>query len=284
MKDYRDTFKRQAEIVGLCIGQPYQYHVADFEMMFGCESVTITRDLRALRTQGIDIHSTKQGVKIDGEIPRPVLEAIILQYVGIAESSGKYDKATALLIQRLGARALPNTVSLQRAIEEAKIVCIDYEKSLGQSDKSRVIKPLMLYQNDGEWRLIALHEEKMKQFLLAKIRNVIRTEKTFDRSAIHKARKMLQYSWNSWLGEDRIEIQIELSKDMMKLLSHKRYTEDQRFVKKHDGSAVLEATVSSLLEVAGWVVSRGRGVKVLQPEELKNIVIGLAKDTLSNYS
>ncbi len=42
--------------------------------------------------------------------------------------------------------------------------------------------------------------------------------------------------------------------------------------------------VNSLVEIAGWIVTRGEGVKVLEPAELKTRVLELAKGVLKNYS
>ncbi len=50
-----------------------------------------------------------------------------------------------------------------------------------------------------------------------------------------------------------------------------------------DGAIIFECTVNALTEIAAWIVARGEGVKVLQPEELKLQVIELAKGTLKNY-
>jgi predicted DNA-binding transcriptional regulator YafY len=41
--------------------------------------------------------------------------------------------------------------------------------------------------------------------------------------------------------------------------------------------------VNSLQEVASWAVSRGTGVTVLEPQELREIVVNLAKGALLNY-
>jgi predicted DNA-binding transcriptional regulator YafY len=38
-----------------------------------------------------------------------------------------------------------------------------------------------------------------------------------------------------------------------------------------------------LNEISGWIVNRGEGVIVLEPEKLKMIVIQTAKDVLKNY-
>jgi hypothetical protein len=58
---------------------------------------------------------------------------------------------------------------------------------------------------------------------------------------------------------------------------------DQKITKNEDGSITFECTVNSLSEIAGWIVSRGEGVKVITPVQLKNFVIELAEGTLRNY-
>ena len=49
------------------------------------------------------------------------------------------------------------------------------------------------------------------------------------------------------------------------------------------GSVILESTVNSLTELASWMVSRGKGVELLEPAELKEHIIALARGALSNY-
>jgi predicted DNA-binding transcriptional regulator YafY len=49
------------------------------------------------------------------------------------------------------------------------------------------------------------------------------------------------------------------------------------------GSIFFEATVNSLNEIAGWIISRGEGVKVLAPDILKEHVMELAQGVLKNY-
>jgi predicted DNA-binding transcriptional regulator YafY len=60
--------------------------------------------------------------------------------------------------------------------------------------------------------------------------------------------------------------------------------ESEIITENADGSIVFEAIVNSLEEVAGWVVSRGDGVRVLEPEKLRNMVIQTARGALGNYS
>jgi predicted DNA-binding transcriptional regulator YafY len=57
----------------------------------------------------------------------------------------------------------------------------------------------------------------------------------------------------------------------------------QQVTKQEDGSIIFEATVNSLNEIAGWIVSRGEGIKVLASDKLKEHVIELARGVLNNY-
>lgn len=52
---------------------------------------------------------------------------------------------------------------------------------------------------------------------------------------------------------------------------------------RQDGSIIYETVVNSLNEIASWIVSRGKGVVVLEPESLKKLVIKTAEDVLKNY-
>jgi predicted DNA-binding transcriptional regulator YafY len=58
----------------------------------------------------------------------------------------------------------------------------------------------------------------------------------------------------------------------------------ESIAENEDGSADVAVTVNSLKEIASWIASRGKGVIVLEPEDLKEKVLALAKGTLENYS
>ena len=59
--------------------------------------------------------------------------------------------------------------------------------------------------------------------------------------------------------------------------------ESQVVTENPDGSVVYEMVVNSLTEIASWVASRGEGVNVLEPQELREMVVEIARGTLGNY-
>lgn len=283
--DFQSKFKRQIEILGLCLSEETQKPIITFDLAeyFQVEELTIKRDLQDLRSYGIDIHSHKKnGVCLDDELPKEKLVDIILHYVGLNHNDYALDKSTSLLVEKKGKDALSNLVLLQLCIDNSEIAKIDYNKMGSIIEKEKVIEPLLIFQNEGSWRLIAGSEGIMKQYLIDKIVKVKSTGQRFEKS-VYKFSDLFKYSWKSWLGEEKHKIKLWLSPFWSDRVNPRMLVADQKISKNEDGSVIFECTVNSLSEIAGWIVSRGKGIKVIEPNQLKNVVIELAEGTLKNY-
>lgn len=278
----KDKFKRQVEIVGLSLDKFYTK--ADFEDFYDCGTATIERDLKELRSLGIDIHSTKKkGVAIERDIPHTTLCDLVTSYLALSHSAELYDKATALLVQTKKAEAVTLVVKIQQAIERSQMLCIDYQKDINVIEYNREIAPLYIFQKENSWRLLARHEEKNKQYILGKILSVSNTKKKFNKPSKDEINKIFRYSFQSWLGSEEYKIKLRLSKTWGEALQLKPIMEQQRLIQQSDGSYILEGIVSSLTEFASWIASRGRGITVISPKPLKERVIEIATGTLQNY-
>ncbi len=286
MQDIRNKFKRQLEIVGLILSQNYPgvLRPADLAYIFDVEELTIMRDLQQLRSFGIHIHSIKkEGVCINKKLPEQKLLELIQQYSSLSRSSVFADKPTKLLVSRLGEKSLANFVLLQMAAEMKRIVAIDYEKDNGMLDFGREICPILVFQSDNYWRVLTCSEGKFKQFHLNKILEARHTEKTFPGVPDDILEDVFRFSWKSWVGNERHDITLSFSRIWKERIKPKQLMANETFQESEDGSFIYETTVNSLDELASWIVSRGKGVKVIVPDELKMKVISLAKDTLENY-
>lgn len=286
MQDIISKFKRQLEIVGLILSQNYSgiLRSADLAYIFGVEELTIMRDLQQLRSIGIDIHSTKKdGVCINKKLPEPKLLELISQYSSLSQSPAFADKSTKLLVNRLGEKSLANFVILQMAAEKNLIAAIDYEKDNGMLDFGRVICPVLVFQSDNYWRVLTCSEGKFKQFHLNKILEARHTERSFAKVPDSILEDVFRFSWKSWVGTDKIDIKLIFSTVWKERILPKQLMTSETFTESADGNFIYETTVNSIDELASWIVSRGKGVKVLEPTELKTRVITLAKETLGNY-
>ena len=284
--DLKSKYKRQLEILGLCF-HSRMGDVISLSLLaekFKVEPLTIKRDLTELRSAGIDIHSTKKsGISMGRRPGDERMKEIVQQYTALTLSSAHVDRSIALLVNKRKDKALANLVVLQLCIEQNKRALIDYEKESDEVVKSREICPLLLFEADNYWRVLVQEKSVTKQFIVNKITKVTETPYTFRPLSPEKISDLFRYSWRSWLGEDKYSVKLRLSPKWANQIKPKQLMENEKLVKNKDGSMIYETMVNSLDEIAGWVTSRGEGVKVLEPKELKQRVIATAKGTLGNY-
>lgn len=286
MLDIKSKLKRQIEILGITLSQNFPSPLRTFDLadIFNVEELTIKRDLQDLRASGIDMHSEKKrGVCITGNLPEQKLRELIQQYSALSYSEGFVEKSTTLFVKRLREKALANMVTLQMCIDTCSEAVIDYEKESEDLEFGRAICPLLIFELDNYWRVLAMNEDKLKQFHLNKIIEVRISNKTFIPVPKENIEEIFKYSWRSWLGPDKYNIKLRFSAQWVERLKPKQLMDSEILTECSNGSVIYETTVNSLEEIAGWIVTRGRGVEVLEPEILKDKVINLAKDVLENY-
>jgi predicted DNA-binding transcriptional regulator YafY len=286
MSEFRNKLKRQLEIVGICLSQNYPGHLSTFDLadMFGVEELTIKRDLKDLRSEGIDIHSVRgRGVRLTSNLNDEKLRELIQQYTALAISYEAVDKSTGLMVNRLSEKALANMIILEMCIESRTRALIDYEKESEGVDFRREVSPHRIFQRDNYWRVLAVENGILKQFHLNKILDARATSFKFEPLPPEKIDELFKYSWRSWLGDERYNIKLKLSHIWADRLLPKQLMEHEKITELENGSVLYETTVNTLDEIAGWVVSRGSGVTVLEPQELRERVMKLAKESIQNY-
>ena len=285
MFEFQSKFKRQIEILGLCLSDQTPGPVRTFDLAdyFHVEELTIKRDLQDLRSYGIDIHSQKKnGVCVNPDIPREKLVDIILHYIGLNHNDYALDKSTSLLVEKMGPAALSCLVTLQLCIDNGVRARISYNKMGSEIESDKQIEPVLIYQRDGSWRVLAGSKGQIKQYLVDKIISVHSTETRFDKSEYHFT-DLFKYSWKSWLGDEKFDVKLRLSPYWAERVKPRMLVVEQKITRNEDGSVIFECTVNSLNEIAGWIVARGEGVRVIEPPELKSLVIDLARGVLNNY-
>jgi len=286
MLDLKNKLKRQIEILGIILSQNYDSPLKTFDLaeIFGVEELTIKRDLQDLRSEGINIHSEKKhGVILYGILYEKKIRKLIQQYSTLCIADSIVEKSTALLVSRLREKALANLVTLQICIEKNLTAVIDYEKETGVLEFRKRVQPMLIFQRDNYWRLLAMNDGKLKQFHLNKIIEARETEQAFTPIGQDKIEDVFRYSWRSWIGDNKIKVKLRLSSFWTEKIKPKQLMDDESFTQNADGSVIYETMVNTLEEISAWIVSRGRGVEVLEPEELRNKVKALAIEVLSNY-
>jgi predicted DNA-binding transcriptional regulator YafY len=284
MLEVQTKVKRQIEMLGLAIMNADALKDADFAVIFGRDIPTIKRDMQELRSLGIPIHSEKKrGLCLDGKMDARLIRELVLQYMGICNSTSGFDKATTLLVRKQKQQALSIVVTLQRCIEDSAIALVDYQKDEHEIEHGRELQPLIMFSSEGYWRVLAVNDGRIKQYLLDKILAIRSSGRHFKRVPQDNIDEMFRYSFRSWVGAEKHQIRIHLSRVWAERMKPRQMMETQVITENEDGSIVFEATVNSLQEVASWAVSRGTGVTVLEPAGLREMVVRLARGALANY-
>jgi len=284
MSEYIRKIKRQIEIVGKALSSNDKFTVMDLAVEYDVEELTIKRDLAELRSRGIDIHSLKKsGIRILNPIKKEILKEFILEYIGFSYSEDYPDKSTTILIQKLGDRALTLITQLQKAIAQNLVTIIDYQSTATTLKKNVYIQPLKIFQSQGEWRLLAVNQNIIKQYYISKIIDFKVTTEKFKPFQKEKIESLFLSSLKSWIGSEQFPIKIHFSQNWAEVIKSKTYLLNQKITDLEDGSIIFEGNVNSIDEAATWILSFGKGTRVLEPAELKSKVIQLAKEALSNY-
>lgn len=267
MLEIESKLKRQLEITGLAIGNEDALRPVDLSELYACEELTIKRDLSDLRAGGIDIHSHRTGgIRLDTPLSERKLKELTAQYLSLCTAQRGVDNAVGLMVQRRGAQALRTAVLLQHCIERKFIAQIDYLSEQGERESGREIAPLLLFQSERYWRVLAINEGRIKQFHLNKIETVRPTRRRFRPVPAQDIEAMFRHSFKSWIGTEEHHICLRLSPLWARRLKPRQLFETQVVTQESDGALVLEATVNSLDEIASWVVSRGKELLCSSPE------------------
>lgn len=284
MKDIRTKIKRQIEIVGNVVSSEDILTIDDLAYKFKCEALTIKRDMKELRANKIDIHSiSKKGVVIEKPISDEKLLELLKVYFTLSVNGQQFDRATSLLAKKLKHKSISTITILHNSIEESAIIEIEYEKLHNKIISKYRLEPLMIFNNDNNWRLLAMEKGVTKQFIIDKIINVKSTSDKFKKAAKKFTNEIFETSFKSWLGDDRYSVKLKLEESLASRIKLKQLMETQKLVENKDGTVIFETVVNSLDEIASWIVGNGKSITVIEPTELKNIVIQIAQGVLKNY-
>ncbi len=284
MSDVREKIKRQIEIIASAINEPGKNKIIDLELSHNCNSATIKRDLKDIRSRGIDIHSIKgRGVEISNKLSADQIKEMISEFVFVNNIDYSPDKATHFLAESHREKSIVLLTLLQRAISGNYAVKIIYKKNNDKGEAEKTIEPLLIFQRENNWRLLAREGGRDKQYLLNRIMNIEVTNNKFSVLDRQSKEKLFSNSFGTWLGDKSFTVKLKFDKSWNVGGDKPIIIQNQKITKTPDGYFIVEFEVNSLEELARWVVGRGNEVMVLEPKELKDLVIKLANEVILLY-
>lgn len=274
--------KRQVEILSLVENPSELCSVVDLCGHFRVETATIHRDLRDLREVGINIHSTKQGIRLEKPLTLDDYNKLISIYLAVSGEAVGYPKNISLITKKLQSKSLLIFTELVKAIENNHRIELLYTKYYSSETVIRLVEPYKLLPTTRDWRLIAWSSDYFKQFIVENIKRIKILPEQFQRRKDFDIAKLFHNSFELWRSDDVMEVSLLFSRAVAKKIVNGVWSEEQEIQPLSDGSVRLRMKVNSIAQVGNWVISWGGNVSVESPKKLKNYVQQLAKGFLEH--
>ena len=138
------------------------------------------------------------------------------------------------------------------------------------------ISPYHLANLQGEWYVFAVHagHEDVRQFALPRIEQARLTTHAFDIPADFDPGSLLSAAFGRYAGGGDIhDVRLLFDKQVADWIAEREWHPDQKIKRKRNGDVELAFPAKGLYEVQRWVLSWGRWVRVLGPEDLKTALL-----------
>lgn len=140
---------------------------------------------------------------------------------------------------------------------------------------TRVVHPYGTFENDGAMYFFGYCEmrKEVRYFKLSRIEKMEILEKKFAINVEYDIKATLRKSFGI-IDDDLFALKLKISYPMSQIVKEKQYSLDQKITDIDEDNIIFEANLKGYQEVKTWVLGMGSKVEVIEPEKLKQDVIG----------
>jgi len=275
------AFKRQIEM--LSIFYPYNKikdcSVLDLAEKYRVAEVTISRDMKDLRSMGIPINSVYgKGIEITGKVDYNTVANLIIKYIAMYHSDVVIQDTLMNAVRDNNINYVIVFSTLNNAVESNNIILLKYKLSEDNILDVLVLPNKIIY-NNNELELIGVNNNTVQTF---KFRNIISVRITSEKDLNNYDSKIKSFM-DKYGSTPSSKLTLKLQMENSTILERNRIF-NFKITKKTDGDTVeAEVNLDSLDNLAKWVIEQYGQVKVLEPKELRDRIIELAQYTLNIY-
>ena len=186
-------------------------------------------------------------------------------------------------VDRSGPKAEGCIEALRLAIKRGQSVEIHYHSLSGAKPHWRGIDPWKVFERSSAWYLVGrchTHDET-RIFRLDRIGGVREGGSTFEIPADFNLDDHLQATWKMFKGDGHYKVHLRFDKSLAPLILNANHHPDEQVNQRRDGSVDYKVELSSLEEIARWIVGFGGKCRVVGPGLLQASVVLLATESLA---
>lgn len=285
--------------------------LAELAAHFGVSERTVFRDLGSLEESGVSIEFADGRYRRVGGRPQAVsldsgeleLVRLALSNPAIEKRKGPLSRALGNLVSKLdsalrsrrrpvaatlagpersGGAAFDVLDELERLARERRPAKLRYRSLSGGAERDRSVDPWRVFHRDGAWYLVGrchTHDEA-RLFRVDRVEWVRAGRGIFVVPDDFDLERLLETAWSVYLGDGDFDVVLRFEPRLAALIENGRHHPGESTRRRPDGAIEYRVHLSSLEEVARWVVGFGGGVAVESPPELRQQVERLASGAL----
>ncbi|MBI2891703.1 MAG: WYL domain-containing protein [Nitrospirae bacterium] len=211
---------------------------------------------------------------LDGLGPLPGLEGFMQLARGLRAAAEEPSSAVSVGFgpQRIPApRVLP---MIQKAIERRETLRVRYRKRPQAVPEDRLMDPLHLRFQGGDWFLAARDHRsgQVRVFAVHRMMSAETTGNAFTPAPQFSSKTFFGDGIGIERGKKGHRVVLKLTGFAAQIAQETSFHPSEKRTLCKDGSVRLEMTVSGLTDVAMWAMARGPEVEVLEPKGLRQMV------------
>ena len=256
----KDLFRRN-EILALVLNGGVE-SIADYADRFNVAEITISRDLRRLRKNGIQIWSKKNKIELAKKPDPEVLLELSSNYLPLKLKSDLFHNALKVFLSSKQNNAYEYLVLLSKAVIERTIVRMQYKRFYDNEVGHYEIKPIELIEKNKNWILsgIKTGESEIKMFYLSRIKKLELTSNSFSD---------LDVKQNQTKKE---KIVLRFSSNVADQITDKIWFDEFKLEKENNGDFILTTTHEINNSFAAWCISWWDTIEIVEPQRLKHFI------------
>jgi predicted DNA-binding transcriptional regulator YafY len=256
MKNYINDIIRQSEILAQVLNGK-QLSKEDYAEMYNVTSITIDRDLNALRNIGIQVHCKKNKVGLFNKPPISELVYLVADYLPLKLNSDVFLKQVRPFA-KANKNFFQNLVLVSQAVKEGLYLKLKYQKLSDGEINDYLLKPVRLITHGLNWVLHAFKDksEILQTFYLSRIISIELTNKKFKMTPIPEKNIKSYEMIFRFAPKVRDEIQSKL------------FFEEFTIDEDKEGYLLLKTNQQITGRLASWCISWWDTIQIIKPEEL----------------
>lgn len=162
---------------------------------------------------------------------------------------------------------------------------LTYHSFYDDKIKNFKIDPLHFFEKDSGLYLLVNTTTfgDIRTLAVERIQKITKTGSSFEYPEDFDPEELLESAFDI-VYEDPIRVRIWFSADQARYIKERKWSKNQEIIDQEDWSIILSMETSGWWDVKRWVLSYGKGAKVLEPEELRKEILSELTAAQGHYT